>query len=56
MKKCRDKMKIDTKHFYLAIDRDGFTIAILGKHIDIDLSFCFLMFDDSGLRIEKGSK
>lgn len=39
-------MKIETKHFYLSVDRNGFTLALFNHKIDIDLHFSVLVWND----------
>ena len=41
-------MRIETKHFYLSVDRHGFTIALFGKRIDVELHFGISVWRDEG--------
>ena len=38
-------MKIETKRFYLSIDKNGFTIALFNDKIDIELHFSILIWE-----------
>ena len=40
------EMKIETEHFYLSIDKHGFTIALFNKKIDVDLHFSILIWEE----------